>query len=253
MAQSTTDKYEKYIKNIISGYKMGKRLYGSYRGYKKRFSGMSGTISRAPYGGANPATNRRMIANLHRRVNNMTGELHRHHFSNPTPGTAVAIPAPSETPVAIDLSEIAQGDTAATRTGDYITPLYLNFRVLLIGNTSSHNHVRFTLVRTRGLTTKPTYAQVFQSTATPLGPLKVDRAIKFRVIWDETFSCDISHINQFVFKKYIPLKGKIKYAGSSGTAYADGNLFLFVFGKETTGSGNNATMEYNGVLGFRDH
>ena len=147
------------------------------------------------------------------------------------------------------LTDIDQGDTEKTRTGNDITLLTLLIRFQIIAHSSSNaTQFRMIIVQSQKSGT-PTVTEILNS-VDPLSAKQRDSPFRTRTLYDKLYSLDDAWHNSPVGKIFIKIRKKrCSYLDNAGSNPQAGNLFLLVLADEAT---NTPTMEWIGRVTFYD-
>ncbi len=144
-------------------------------------------------------------------------------------------------PIIIQLTNIAQGDTGETRDGSQVKLSAFLLKFDICGNVNSTN----TLVRVMLVWDKQTNQAIYGSgdlledTTDVLiiqSPYNLDNKWRFKVLYDKVFRLSSASNNAISIKKYFKMSRKIRFDNST-SAIADltsGSLSLVFFGNQST-------------------
>lgn len=152
----------------------------------------------------------------------------------------------------VDMTAIAQGDSALTRDGDTLWCRGLTIRGAILQNASSN----FSLVRVmvvRGLQNAGSAYAILDvlETADPLSSYNWEQRKAYKVLKDEVInlSPNYSGGNKIrEFETYVPLNFKTIYT-TGGTGVEDGGVYIMFISDEAT---NLHTLHYHARLTYND-
>lgn len=152
----------------------------------------------------------------------------------------------------IDFSQIAQGDTISTRTGNSILVNNIQLRSLVTFNASATNTlVRAFLVQDlqQVADTPPTAASILDSVS-PLAPLNRLSLGRYKIIMNKKFILDSQHPTKVVnfYRKFK--KHHFRYNGTAVGDIQKGGLYIVFVHNEAT---NLPSINYSSTTVFYDN
>jgi len=178
----------------------------------------------------------------------VNSEVHKHDV---TP-TSQAV---GTTATIVQLNAIAQGDTAAQRTGNSLLAKYLSLKLYLTMNASATQ----TLVRIiifmdkqQVADTAPATTDLLQSNST-LSFLSNNAAGRFQVLKDYLINLDLASHSSWRNKYYKSFAGRnlhCKFNGVNNTDINKNGVYLLMLSSEAT---NTPTLTYSSRFGFHDN
>lgn len=135
------------------------------------------------------------------------------------------------------ISDIAQGDGRAARTGQSIFVRNVHMNAILNRTTSGDavQQVRISLIcDTQQLSDVfPTYADIYSQT-TPYSHLNPDTVGRYQVLWSKVFSLDTVKTLSNNISMTVPLRHHVRYNGSNSGDIQKGGLYLCVVSTQAT-------------------
>lgn len=152
----------------------------------------------------------------------------------------------------LHLTDIAQGDNDAERTGKSIFVRNVFSRLAVEQHASAtHTGIRMILfIDTQQVAdTSPSVTNVLESTSI-LSSLNTETAGRFKVLKDWTFYVNDTSSTTRVIKYFKNLRHHVRYNGTAGTDQQKGALYLLYLSDEGT---NQPTLYWNIKLGYHDN
>jgi len=159
------------------------------------------------------------------------------------------------TPVIAYVSDIDQGDTHTTRTGDNVIVKSVQLNGVITNTASTGDVIRVVLVRDKENTgADPAWGDVFQSSGAVFAMKDWLNKSRFSIVSDGMYSLNNTGKAPIAFKKYIKIRKmfKTRYSGSGGAGTADARenaYFVLIQGFDNT---NKSAIQMTARLVFDD-
>lgn len=154
------------------------------------------------------------------------------------------------------ITAIAQGDTAATRTGNSILlrNIYLRGIAEINAAVTATTRITFALVKDKQQhsDTSPTVADVFTSNTNPESMLNLNNVGRFKVIWRKTINLSIvaGGRNCIEINKYWKLYDHVRYNGTATTDIQKNGYYLMILTSEPA---NYPIVSLTSRVGYHDN
>lgn len=222
--------------------------YGNYRNrrYRRRsYRGRSGYRK--------PTTKSQDVqlnlSKLWRQIKYVKGMINSEKKFHDSSGSTAA----SATPTVHALTQIAQGDSQATRDGNSILVRNLRLSMLWSNHASATagTFCRCVIVKDNQQVsdTDPQWLDVFES-ATVTSPLNAEKIGRFQLLKDMTFTLNNDDKENKIIKLNLPLKHHVRYNGTAGTDIQKGGLYLMYCSNQ---GANTAAVSLEARVSFYDN
>lgn len=147
---------------------------------------------------------------------------------------------PNSTGAVVNLTPVAQGDSASGRQGNKIRAKYIKCGGVITLNASATNsRVRMVIVRdNNGSTTQPTIAELFSTASIMLNnrPKLGDAQpnSRFSILWDKMLIMDAGHGLTQKFTWSSSLDHHVFFTGTGATDEGKGHIYLMIVSNEAT-------------------
>lgn len=166
---------------------------------------------------------------------------------------------PDNAGVVIHLTNIAQGDTNATRTGMSILlrSIYVQWEAVMdTGNVNTG--IRFIVFKDTGSSgSAPSASDVLEYTSSGysiMSPLKKFNGKRFKVICDNRFNLSNAGKNSMFYKRFLKVYDHVRYDGTTANDYSTNNYFaLFITDTDNGSTRNDPNIDYMIRMGFYDN
>lgn len=210
-------------------------------GYKRRYKKKSNWYSKAK-SGLSMAAKAWAMAKYVKSLVNVERKFYDVTFMNEAPPTTGLI---------YPLTQIAQGDTYATRDGNSVKAVSLFIRLTAVLNSSAdQTFMRLCIFKdNENNGTTPAVADLLESASNYISPLLHTNGTRFSVIKDHTINLT-KEINAKQYKSFIRIPHHIKFSGSAGTDTKEGNIYLLLMSDQAT---NLPVVDFTTRLRFIDN
>lgn len=223
--------------------------------YKQRvFYGPGNSAGRARFEGimaARMAASRRNLRNQVRKLKTKVARISPEVMKWTSYDTQNSV---ANTAIFIHLSDIDQGDANGQRAGLDITVKSLLFCPLHVSAAASTSVLRQIIFKWHeSVDNPPTIGDILQNDtggANPnaCAPLSIAYRDRFKVLSDKIIrfsEVDQNRDNMYTKRQLIPLKGKIKYGDSNGTAYEKDAIFVMYYSPGIISLTTNWELKYH--------
>lgn len=160
----------------------------------------------------------------------------------------------TDTPSAIHITAVAQGDGDSQRTGNSIYCRSVNGKFFLYRSTSGDQvqTVRLSLVMDSQQVgdTTPGYTDVYEA-ATPVSHLNSNTVGRFKVLWSNTYCLDVVKGLSIPIEMNVPMRHHARFNGAASTDIQRGGLYLMMV--STQGTSNYPILNGEIRLSYHDN
>ncbi len=150
-----------------------------------------------------------------------------------------------------DLAFIPQGDLAATRDGNLISPFFMKLKIRWLGLAASVDEVIRTIVfrdKQQVLNTNPVVTDVL-ATATPMSMYNLTHRKRWKILFDATWTSpnDVAIRTSFIANTGMKLRLPMRYSGGAGGDKLSNGLYIIHVATATPTVVISTRLFYNDV------